>query len=480
MANKEKIARLKKHQMKVLYLKCTEGLTHEEIAARLERDVNTVQYHMTRIYDVLEIRQPDKSKEEMDSELKNEICPLVRKMFSSFTEVNLWAPLRTGAAQEDGDDQEEDLPMVVGAASPPPYQPPPSVDKVLRQASSPPAPFQVHAPPPPGRRRVRGRWILGLVIAGALLFACWALSPRFPSFYTSLLGTTRTSLPTTTEPAAVFVPTSTTTATATPPPTPMPTQISVITQVAEVDGMVLVYIPAGEFMMGSSRVDDPQALAEELPQHTVYLDVYWIDRSEVTNAQYALCVADAGACTKPADYSSSSRSSYYGNSTFASYPVVYVSWSQAAAYCAWAGRRLPSEAEWEKAARGPDGRIYPWGNIFDGALVNYCDINCVNDWKDSRYDDGYTDTSPVGDYPDGASIYGALDMVGNVYEWVADWYSPYSRASQANPRGPATGLEHIIRGGSWGDDAVHIRAAVRSHIPQEEFRTNFIGFRCAK
>ncbi len=471
MANIEKITLLTKYQMKVLYYKCTEGLTHEEIAARLGRDVNTIQFHMTNIYEVLEIRQPGKSKAEMDSELKNEIGPLVRKMFRSVAEVNVWAPLHVSSARE------EDLPKVGGAGSSPPYQPPPSVEKILQQA--PPGPLQVHAPPPPGRRGIRGRWILGAVITGALLLVFLVLSSAFPSFHASLPGTTQTSLPATAEPTAVFIPTSTTAATVTPNPTSTPTQISISTQVAEADGMVLVSIPAGEFIMGSSRVDDPQAMEEELPQHTVYLDAYWIDRSEVTNAQYALCVADDGACTKPADFSSLTRSRYYGNSAYALYPVVYVSWSQAAAYCAWAGRRLPSEAEWEKAARGPDGRIYPWGDDFDGARANYCDINCANGWKDSRYDDGYPDTSPVGDYPDGASRYGALDMAGNVYEWVADWYGTYGRSGQVNPRGPAAGLEHIIRGGSWGDDAAHIRAAMRSHIPQEEYWTNFIGFRCS-
>jgi formylglycine-generating enzyme required for sulfatase activity len=243
--------------------------------------------------------------------------------------------------------------------------------------------------------------------------------------------------------------------------------------------MAQVYVPAGEFKMGSARIDDPQTLDEELPQHMVTLDAYWIDHTEVTNVQYALCVADAGACTKPNDNISLTRSSYYDNSLYANYPVLFVSWSQAAAYCNWAGRRLPTEAEWEKAARGPEGRIYPWGNTFDGTLANYCDINCNNGWKDNGFDDGYIDTSPVGDYPDGVSVYGALDMAGNAYEWVADWYGPYSRIDQSNPTGPASGQEHIIRGGSWGDDTAHVRAAIRSHIIYPDFSTNFIGFRCA-
>jgi formylglycine-generating enzyme required for sulfatase activity len=474
MANKEKINLLTKYQMKVLYYKCTEGLTHEEIAARLGRDVNTIQFHMTNIYDVLEIRQPGKSKADMDSELKNEIGPVVRRMFNSVDEINIWAPMHMRTAME------ADRMPGEATAAPPPYQPPPSVAKVLRQTGSPPAPPQVRVPPPPGRRHIRGRWILGAVIVVALLLVFGILSPSFPAFLASLRGANPTIPPSTAELIAVFVPTATTTATVTLQPTPVPTQTGISTQVAEADGMVQVYVPAGEFIMGSSRIADPQAMEEELPQHTVHLDAYWIDRTEVTNAQYALCVSDAGACPEPADRSSLTRGGYYGNSEYALYPVVYVSWSQAAAYCAWAGRRLPSEAEWEKAARGPEGRIYPWGNIFDGARTNYCDINCVDSWKDNRYDDGYSDTSPVGDFPDGASVYGALDMAGNVYEWVADWYGPYSRSSQVNPRGPDAGLEHIIRGGSWGDDAVHVRAAVRSHIPRADYWTNYIGFRCSQ
>jgi serine/threonine-protein kinase len=113
-------------------------------------------------------------------------------------------------------------------------------------------------------------------------------------------------------------------------------------------------------------------------------------------------------------------------------------------------------------------------------MANYCDINCTNGWKDNNFDDGYVDTSPVGDYPAGASICDALDMAGNIYEWVADWYGPYARTNLVNPAGPATGSEHIIRGGSWGDDLIHVRAAIRSHIGQADYATNFIGFRCAQ
>lgn len=176
----------------------------------------------------------------------------------------------------------------------------------------------------------------------------------------------------------------------------------------------MVYIPTGRFMMGSDPAADEDAWIDELPQHEVTLDGFWIDQTEVTNEQYNRCIA-AGKCD---------RSEYWNNEAYNTddQPVVIVSWFDAEIYCAWTGGQLPSEAAWEYSARGDARRLYPWGRDFDGEIVNFCDTNCNFDWKDDGYDDGFELTAPVGSYPDGASWAGAYDMAGNVWEWIGDWY----------------------------------------------------------
>jgi formylglycine-generating enzyme required for sulfatase activity len=243
----------------------------------------------------------------------------------------------------------------------------------------------------------------------------------------------------------------------------------------ERDGSLMVLVPAGEFLMGSKE-DDPDAEDDEHPQHTVYVNEFWIDKTEVTNEQYRKCV-EAGTCRAPTTCDWGEPT--YSDLSKTDRPVVCVSWQDAKAYCEWAGKRLPTEAEWEKAARGTDGRRYPWGNSFDGSKVNFCDVNCEFDHKDSGADDGYPHTAPVGSYPEGASRYGALDMAGNVWEWCQDWYGAnyYAHSSQHDPQGPSSGEGRVFRGGSWSGNKGDVRAANRCRNNPDDRHHNG-GFRC--
>ena len=169
--------------------------------------------------------------------------------------------------------------------------------------------------------------------------------------------------------------------------------------------------------------------------------------------QYNLCVG-SGNC----------RESRYQNSAAYNaddYPAVGVAWSDAVDYCDWVGGRLPTEAEWEYAAKGVNNSRYPWGDDFDGNKLNYCDRHCSESWSDSAYDDGFEESAPVGIFPDGASWMGALDMAGNVWEWTWDWCASYSSDPQINPTGPDNGTCKIIRGGAWASPATGIRTTYR-------------------
>jgi serine/threonine-protein kinase len=260
-------------------------------------------------------------------------------------------------------------------------------------------------------------------------------------------------------------------------PTLIPTTLGIGSkQISQKDGMELLYIPEGSFLMGASA-SDGQAYASERPQHNVWLDAFWMDRTEVSNAQYAACVT-ASACSAPAKGSLQHASKvygqsdlYYGNAQYNQYPVDFVDWAQADAYCKWAGRQLPTEAQWEKAARGTDGRTYPWGEEAACDKANYTPLaksTCLGD------------TSKVGSYPNGASPFGALDMAGNVAEWVADWYEEtfYQNSPQRNPTGPVTGQYRILRGGSYHDFIQGLRSS-RRQWADPSTQAFMSGFRCA-
>ena len=267
------------------------------------------------------------------------------------------------------------------------------------------------------------------------------------------------------------------------------------------DGMTMVFIPAGDFLMGSTD-SDKDASSDEKPQHMVYLDSFWIALTEVTNQMFEKFVQETGYQTAAEKEGSSlvlnTSSGSWEDTPGADWrhpqgptsslsgkedhPVVRVSWEDVVVYCEWAGGRLPSEAEWEKAARGEDGRLYPWGDRdVAGNSLNFADVNLNVDWADKNIDDGYQFTAPVGSYLMGASPYGILDMAGNVDEWGMDWYSEsyYANSPAQNPPGPSTGDHCVIRGSSWLREAIDVRIAHRGW-GNPGVHVEYIGFRCAR
>jgi formylglycine-generating enzyme required for sulfatase activity len=298
------------------------------------------------------------------------------------------------------------------------------------------------------------------------------------------------------------------------------------------DGSIMMLVPATDFMLGTSEAhpDLPAkplvggdlrppsvplarayaawALADERPAHPVRLKAFAIDRYEVTNAQYRKFLAavqksgdtawahpnqprgkdhtprywkDFNPLLKDPAYA---RLAQYSAATFTAddKPVVGVDWFDAYAYARWAGKRLPTEAEWELAARGPDGRRWPWGNDWDWGLCNIGGEKLASDVKSpGKEKDGFIYPAPVGSFPGGRSPFGCDDMAGNAAEWVADWYAPdtYATDTAENPHGPATGTERAVRGGSSQNMPSGVRCAVRYHR-EPEFRFFTLGFRCAK
>jgi eukaryotic-like serine/threonine-protein kinase len=243
------------------------------------------------------------------------------------------------------------------------------------------------------------------------------------------------------------------------------------------DGMPQMYVPAGQVRMGGL---DVHADDDELPAHYVSINAFWVDQLEVTNAMYLLCV-QAGKCDLPANWSSEKRTSYFNDPAYKDYPVVQISWEQANIYCAWAGRHLPTEAQWERAARGDDFRTFPWGDEPPGEIY-------------ANYNRLVGDTSRVGSYTAGASPFGALDMAGNVWEWTTDYFSTqyYASSPLTDPTGPidSSNNRRVIRGGSYQDEWIDIRVSKRGSAlgpnPNAAYEdplrngehSSKIGFRC--
>ena len=237
----------------------------------------------------------------------------------------------------------------------------------------------------------------------------------------------------------------------------------------------MVWIPGGTFMMGADpgegyevcrtyRGDscDKGWFSDESPRHAVTVDGFYMDRTEVTQAEFERVMG-----TNPSQFKAPSR------------PVEKVAWAEAKIYCEKLGKRLPTEAEWEKAARGGSTARYYWGDEPKGGYANFCDTNCEFSQRVKAADDGYATTAPVGSYK--ANEYGLYDMAGNVWEWIADWYDGkyYQQESVKNPKGPSSGQSKVLRGGSWSGNPNNMRTANRNWNDPSR-RYSLYGFRCSQ
>ena len=305
---------------------------------------------------------------------------------------------------------------------------------------------------------------IGILLFVLVLFLTFGLPPLVgqPESTATLTRTNEITKPVEITLTNTVIPSlNSSTPTNTPELTAIPTSLP--TEISDVQGVSMVLIPSGKFTMGAS-----DSFPNESPIHLVNLSTYYIDKYEVTNKNYTLCVQD-GECLPPKKRNSKTYPSYFGNSEFDNYPVIYVTWNMAQQYCLWRDARLPSEAEWEKAARGVDGRIYPWGDTIKNSEVNY--------------NGQVGDLTFIGKYNSGVSPYGLFDMAGNAQEWVNDWYQADYYSSLfgdiQDPQGPSAGDERVIRGGSWDAGKNFIRTTYRfKSAPSVSFYN--ISFRCAK
>jgi formylglycine-generating enzyme required for sulfatase activity/tRNA A-37 threonylcarbamoyl transferase component Bud32 len=326
-----------------------------------------------------------------------------------------------------------------------------------------PRPASFHAPAPAPAKKAWPVLLAGCAVL-ALIGAAggfWLLSGN-SGLFAAPSATLTVTQPATVAPSQTVIPF---TETSLPPALPTETLVPTLTpfpnEIVDSKNVPMRLIPGGEFLMGSDTAD-----ADARPANKVTLAAFYIDKFEVTNERYDAC-AYARECRRPLQSGSATRISYYGNPVFANYPVIYVDWKMAKAYCEWRGARLPTEAEWEMAARGTDGRSYPWGEEVDCSLANAS--GCVGD------------TTPVDQYTKGQSIYGVFDMAGNVLEWTSSLFKFYPYVASDGREDLTAPGDRMARGGSWhdfGGNGGNVRTDTRLKLSPAYYGA-YVGFRCA-